>query len=53
MEKDRYKNFREIFHESVVEAVPGLVTLTTSGHGHSIKNTGDEDLVLIALILFD
>ena len=25
-----------------VEVVPGMVTLTPSGQGHSIKNTGDE-----------
>lgn len=30
-----------------------MVTLTPSGQGHSIKNTGDEMLVFIALILAD
>jgi len=34
-----------------VKLVPGMVTLTPSGEGHSIKNTGDEMLVFIALIL--
>lgn len=34
-----------------VEVIPGMVTLTPSGEGHSIKNTGDEMLVFIALIL--
>ena len=34
-----------------VEAVPGMVTLTPSGQGHSIKNTGDEMLVFVALIV--
>ena len=36
-----------------VEAVPGMVTLTPSGEGHSIKNTGDEMLEFIALIIKD
>ena len=35
------------------EVHPGTVTLTPSGKGHSIKNTGDEMLVFIALILAD
>jgi mannose-6-phosphate isomerase-like protein (cupin superfamily) len=34
-----------------VEVAPGMVTLTPSGQGHSIKNTGDEMLAFIALIL--
>lgn len=36
-----------------VEVGPGMVTLTPSGQGHSIKNTGDEMLIFIALILAD
>ncbi len=36
-----------------IEIVPGMVTLTPSGQGHSIKNTGDEMLSFIALILID
>ena len=36
-----------------VDVVPGMVTLTPSGQGHSIKNTGDEVLVFIAMILVD
>ena len=36
-----------------VEEVPGMVTFTPSGQGHSIKNTGDDMLVFIALILVD
>ena len=36
-----------------VDVVPGMVTFTPSGEGHSIKNTGDEMLVFIALILVD
>ena len=36
-----------------VDVVPGMVTFTPSGQGHSIKNTGDEMLVFIALILVD
>ncbi len=36
-----------------VDVVPGMVTLTPSGQGHSIRNTGDEMLVFIALILAD
>ncbi len=30
-----------------------MVTLTPSGQGHSIRNTGNEMLVFIALILTD
>lgn len=33
-----------------VDVTPGMVTLTPSGQGHSIKNTGDEMLTFIALI---
>lgn len=36
---------------NIIEAVPGTVTLTPSGHGHGIKNTGDEMLVFIALVV--
>ncbi len=36
-----------------VEVAPGMVTLTPSGQGHSIKNTGDEMLVFIALIVVE
>lgn len=36
-----------------VDVVPGMVTFTPSGQGHSIKNTGEEMLVFIALILVD
>ena len=36
-----------------VDVVPGMVTLTPSGQGHSIKNTGDEMLVFIALIVVE
>lgn len=36
-----------------VEVVPGMVTFTPSGQGHSIKNTGDELLSFIALIVVD
>ncbi len=36
-----------------IDAVPGMVTLTTSGQGHSLKNTGDETLAFIALIILD
>ena len=35
------------------EVSPGMVALTPSGHGHSVKNTGDEMLVFIALIVVD
>lgn len=38
---------------SKVEIVPGMVTLTPSGQGHAIKNTGDEMLVFIALIVVE
>lgn len=36
-----------------VDVAPGMVTLTPSGQGHSIKNTGDEMLTFIALIVVD
>ncbi|MBR2404329.1 MAG: cupin domain-containing protein, partial [Clostridia bacterium] len=36
-----------------VDVSAGMVTFTPSGQGHSIKNTGDEMLVFIALILVD
>ena len=36
-----------------VEVGPGMVTLTPSGQGHTIKNIGDEMLVFIALIVED
>ena len=34
-----------------VEALPGMVTLTPSGQGHALKNSGDEVLAFIALIV--
>ena len=34
-----------------VEVAPGMVTFTPSGQGHSIKNTGDELLSFVALIV--
>ncbi|MBE7049234.1 MAG: cupin domain-containing protein [Ruminococcaceae bacterium] len=36
-----------------VEVSPGMVTYTPSGQAHGIKNTGDEMLVFIAMILTD
>ena len=36
-----------------VDIVSGMVTLTPSGHGHSVKNTGNEMLAFIALIVVD
>ena len=36
-----------------VEVASGMVTLTPSGQGHSIKNTGDEMLSFIALIVVE
>ena len=38
---------------SKVDIVPGMVSFTPSGQGHGVKNTGDESLVFIALILVD
>ena len=38
---------------NTIDVVPGMVTLTPSGQGHSIKNTGDENLVFIALIVVE
>ena len=31
----------------------GDVTFTPDGKGHGLKNTGDTDLVFMALIIFD
>lgn len=36
-----------------VDIVPGMVTFTPSCEGHAVKNTGDEVLTFIALILVD
>ena len=36
-----------------VDAIPGMVTFTPSGHSHGIKNTGEEFLEFIALIIKD
>lgn len=36
-----------------VEVTPGMVTLTPSGQGHSIKNTGDEMLIFLAFIIVE
>lgn len=38
--------------EKTYEVKPGDVTYTGSGFGHSVENTGDEDLVFIALIIY-
>ena len=40
-------------HGNEIEVVPGMVTLTPSGQGHSIKNTGDDLLSFIALIVVE
>ncbi len=37
--------------EVIVE--PGDVTFCPSGEGHGLENIGEEDLVIVALILFD
>lgn len=36
-----------------VDVVPGMVTFTPSGEGHAVKNTGDEMLTFIALIVVE
>ena len=38
---------------TTVDVTPGMVTFTPSGQGHSIKNTGDEMLAFIALIVVE
>lgn len=38
---------------NVVDVTPGMVTFTPSGQGHSIKNTGNELLSFIALIVVE
>ena len=44
-----------IYDDNGTEATvnPGDVTYTAPGQSHSITNTGDGDLVLVALILFE
>lgn len=36
-----------------VEIKPGMITLTPSGEGHSVKNTGNDMLSFIAMIITD
>lgn len=36
-----------------VNVAPGDVTITTGGQGHGMENGDEEDLVMMALILFD
>lgn len=36
-----------------VEVSAGMVTLTPSGQGHAVRNTGDEMLAFIALIIVE
>ena len=38
---------------NMIDVVPGMVTFTPSGQGHSVKNTGDEMLTFIALIVVE
>ena len=37
---------------TLVPVGPGDVTFVDDGEGHSIKNTGEEDLISVALILY-
>lgn len=39
--------------DRLVEVSAGDSMTTSSGHGHSVTNTGDEDLVLVAAIVLD
>ncbi len=36
-----------------IEIAPGMLTITPSGSGHSLKNTGTEPIVFIASIVKD
>ena len=36
-----------------IEIIPGSITMTPSGSGHGLKNTGEENLNFMALILLD
>lgn len=38
---------------NIVDVTPGMVTFTPSGQGHSIKNTGNDLLSFIALIVVE
>lgn len=38
---------------STYDVKAGDSMLTSSGHGHAVENTGDEDLVMIAVIVKD
>lgn len=44
-----------LYNDNGTEVIlePGDVTYCPSGEGHGLENIGDEDLVIIALILFD
>ena len=42
-----------IDNETETQIVRGMTTRTPSGEGHAVKNTGDEMLVFIALIIVD
>ena len=37
--------------EQVLTVEPGDVLITTSGHGHSVENIGDAELILTAVIV--
>jgi mannose-6-phosphate isomerase-like protein (cupin superfamily) len=41
---------RAIDGEEIIPVGPGSAVLTRSGEGHELANTGDEDLVLLAVI---
>ncbi|MBQ6595331.1 MAG: cupin domain-containing protein [Clostridia bacterium] len=39
--------------DQVVEVKAGDCMVTSNGHGHGVRNTGSEDLVLVACIIKD
>ena len=48
------KGTGEVNDDGILSPVgPGDVVHTGSGHSHSIRNTGEENLELIAMILFE
>ncbi len=48
------KGTGEVNDDGILSPVgPGDVVYTGSGHSHSIRNTGEENLELIAMILFE
>ena len=44
--------FHNVYYNDILDRKDVLCIPTRDGHSHSLKNTGEEDLVFIALILY-